>query len=147
VPLAVVTAIVTPHFSCTISTRRTSQTTTLTGHAPLASRLCVYGRQLGAFAIVLNLIIGLFYRGLLELSKSFLDPFGNRRMSASGLSADISIPTLIGEVNAGSLVWPQGASRLPFDVGQYVHTPATPELASRSDAMRGAINVEPPWQA
>ena len=40
-------------------------------------------------------------------------------MSASGLSADISITTLIGEANAGSLVWPQGTAKLPFDVGQY----------------------------
>ena len=59
-------------------------------------------------------------RGLLELSKSFLDPFGNRRVSASGLSADISISTLIGEANAGSLVWPQGANRMPFHPGEYV---------------------------
>ena len=59
-------------------------------------------------------VISLFYRGLLELSKSFLDPFGNRRVSYSGLSADISIDCLIGESNAGSLVWPQGARRLPF---------------------------------
>ena len=52
--------------------------------------------------------------GLLELSKSFLDPFGNRRVSATGLSADINVDCLLGEVNAGSLVWPQGAQRFPF---------------------------------
>jgi len=75
--------------------------------------------KLGAFSVLLNPIIALFYRGLLELSKSFLDPFGNRRVSASGLSADISIATLIGEANAGSIVWPQGAALMPFDVGQY----------------------------
>ena len=76
--------------------------------------------RLGVFAVVLNSVIALFYRGLLELSKSFLDPFGNRRVSTSGLSADIGISTLIGEANAGSLVWPQGAASMPFDVGQYV---------------------------
>ena len=70
--------------------------------------------KLGAFAAPLNGIIALFYRGLLELSKSFLDPFGNRRVSDSSLSADIGIATLIGETNAGSIVWPQGAERLPF---------------------------------
>ena len=42
-------------------------------------------------------------------------PFGNRRVSDSGLSADIGIGTLIGETNAGSLVWPQGAEHMPFD--------------------------------
>jgi hypothetical protein len=61
-------------------------------------------------------VTALFYRGLLELSKSFLDPFGNRRVSLSGLSADISIATLIGETNAGSLVWPRGMLQLPFNL-------------------------------
>ena len=56
----------------------------------------------------------LFYRGLLELSKSFLDPFGNRRVSLTGLSADINVDCLLGEVNVGSLVWPQGAKSFPF---------------------------------
>lgn len=60
-------------------------------------------------------LFALFYRGLLELSKSFLDPFGNRRVSISGLSADISVDCLLGEANAGSLVWPQGAKKFPFD--------------------------------
>ena len=40
--------------------------------------------RLGAFTIVLGPLIVLFYRGLLELSKSFLDPFGNRRVSTTG---------------------------------------------------------------
>ena len=52
---------------------------------------------------------------LLELSKCFLDPFGNRRMSSTDLSADISVDTLLGESNAGSLVWPRAAVELPFD--------------------------------
>ena len=71
--------------------------------------------HLGIFAIPMTGVMALFYRGLLELSKSFLDPFGNRRVSFSGLSADISVDCLIGETNAGSLVWPQAAKRLPFD--------------------------------
>ena len=74
-------------------------------------------------------IIALFYRGLLELSKSFLDPFGNRRVSDSGLSADIGIATLIGETNAGSLVWPQGAEVMPFDF-------PSASLPDLSDAVR-----------
>ena len=59
-------------------------------------------------------LLALFFRGLLELSKSFLDPFGNRRVSTTDLSAEINIDTLIGEANAGSLVWPLGAQRMPF---------------------------------
>jgi len=71
--------------------------------------------KLGAFAVLINGVIALFYRGLLELSKSFLDPFGNRRVSSTSLSADIRIDTLIGEINAGSIIWPKGVERLPFD--------------------------------
>ncbi|KAL1529503.1 hypothetical protein AB1Y20_000449 [Prymnesium parvum] len=71
--------------------------------------------NLGCFSIPMTGLFALFYRGLLELSKSFLDPFGNRRVSISGLSADINIDCLIGETNAGSLVWPQGAKLVPFD--------------------------------
>jgi predicted membrane chloride channel (bestrophin family) len=71
--------------------------------------------NLGFFAIPMTGLFTLFYRGLLELSKSFLDPFGNRRVSYSGLSSDISIDCLIGESNAGSLIWPQGALKLPFN--------------------------------
>lgn len=71
--------------------------------------------NLGCFAIPMTGLFALFYRGLLELSKSFLDPFGNRRVSISGLSADISVDCLLGEANAGSLVWPQGAKKFPFD--------------------------------
>jgi len=71
--------------------------------------------NLGCFSIPMTGVISLFYRGLLELSKSFLDPFGNRRVSYSGLSSDISIDCLVGETNVGSLVWPQGTQKLPFD--------------------------------
>ncbi len=78
--------------------------------------------RLGLFSVPMTGVIALFYRGLLELSKSFLDPFGNRRVSLSGLSADIGIATLMGESNAGSLIWPQGVQSLPFDVG----APAAP---------------------
>jgi len=71
--------------------------------------------NLGCFAIPMTGLFALFYRGLLELSKSFLDPFGNRRVSISGLSADISIDCLLGESNAGSIVWPQGAQVFPWE--------------------------------
>mgnify|MGYP002632231392 CR=1 FL=1 len=52
--------------------------------------------NLGWFAIPMTGLFTLFYRGLLELSKSFLDPFGNRRVSFTGLSADINVDCLIG---------------------------------------------------
>ena len=80
--------------------------------------------HLGVFSIPMTGVIALFYRGLLELSKSFLDPFGNRRVSYSGLSSDISIDCLIGEVNAGSLLWPAGAKHYPFDNKLYAPRPS-----------------------
>lgn len=73
--------------------------------------------HLGVISIPMTGIISLFYRGLLELSKSFLDPFGNRRVSFSGLTSDINIDCLIGESNAGSLIWPQAATKMPFGKG------------------------------
>ena len=72
--------------------------------------------HLGVLSVPMAGIISIFYRGLLELSKSFLDPFGNRRVSYSGLTSDISVDTLIGESNAGSLIWPQAAKTMPFDM-------------------------------
>ena len=69
----------------------------------------------GVVSIPMTGVLTLFYRGLLELSKSFLDPFGNRRVSFTSLTSDIHIDCLIGESNAGSLVWPQGAQRFPID--------------------------------
>ena len=63
------------------------------------------------------LLLSLARIGLLELSKSFLDPFGNRRVSFSGLTSDINIDCLIGESNAGSLIWPQAATKMPFGKG------------------------------
>lgn len=71
--------------------------------------------NLGWFAIPMTGLFTLFYRGLLELSKSFLDPFGNRRVSFTGLSAEVNVDCLIGESNAGSLIWPHGAKQMPFD--------------------------------
>ena len=69
---------------------------------------------MGELSIFLSAILALFYRGFLSLSKSFLDPFGNRRVSTTDLSAEINIDTILGEANAGSLVWPAGAQRTPF---------------------------------
>jgi len=71
--------------------------------------------KMGVFSIFVTGVITLFYRGLLELSKSLLDPFGNKRVSDKYFAADINIDVLIAESNAGSLLFAQGASALPFD--------------------------------
>jgi len=82
----------------------------------------------GAFSIFLTGVMTLFYRGLLELSKSFLDPFGNKRVSSKFMAADLEVDVLLAESNAGSLVWPQGAAKLPFVTGKTMQQPP------RSDA-------------
>ena len=71
--------------------------------------------RLGVVSMVAGPLLVLFYRGLLELSKSFLDPFGNRRMSVKDFGSDINIDTLIGESNAATLVWPRAAGVFPFN--------------------------------
>ena len=65
--------------------------------------------RVGALAIVLSGILGLFYRGLLELSKSFLDPFGN----AGSIGQNLQIDCLVGETNYNSVRWTEGLSTLP----------------------------------
>jgi hypothetical protein len=45
----------------------------------------------------------LFYRGLLELSKSFLDPFGNRRVSFTGLSAEVNVDCMSARLEPAAL--------------------------------------------
>ena len=50
---------------------------------------------------------------LLELSKSFLDPFGNE--GSDGQEEFIRTDTLLAECNSASTRWWRGAERLPFD--------------------------------
>ena len=75
--------------------------------APLA----LYPR-LGLLAAPLAGMATVFYRGFLELSKSFLDPFGND----DSLSENLQVDCLVTEINNGSERWTNGARKLPFDV-------------------------------
>ena len=65
---------------------------------------------MGALAVPLSGILTLFYEGMLELSKSFLDPFGNEDSKAQNIRTD----TLLAESNAGSTRWARMAERMPF---------------------------------
>ena len=66
--------------------------------------------KLGVLTVLLSCILVIFYRGFLQLSKSFLDPFGN----GDSLTENFSIDCLIAETNAGSVRWLNAASELPF---------------------------------
>jgi hypothetical protein len=70
--------------------------------------------QAGALCVPLSGLLTLFYRGLLELSKSFLDPFGNEGSEAQNVQTDV----LIAEVNAGVPRWTAGAEELPYKHGK-----------------------------
>ena len=52
--------------------------------------------KVGAWSIYLAGVLTLFYKGLLEMSKSFLDPFGNENF----LEENIQIDVLLGESNS-----------------------------------------------
>ena len=57
--------------------------------------------KVGALAVPLSGILTLFYEGLLNLAKSFIDPLDNERVHRGGICID----TLIAESNAGAVRW------------------------------------------
>ena len=57
-------------------------------------------------------VLTLFYSGLLDLAKIFLDPLDNSQLFNDSVNCDIGV--LIRQVNAGSKRWKQGAAMLPF---------------------------------
>jgi len=73
--------------------------------------------QVGSLCVPLSGLLVIFFRGLLNLSKALLDPFGNafRRQSKFSYKQTILTDALISEVNAASTRWWRGAERLPFD--------------------------------
>ena len=66
--------------------------------------------KLGVLTVLLSPILVIFYRGFLQLSKSFLDPFGNE----DSISENFSISCLLCETNAGSRRWYSAIEGLPF---------------------------------
>lgn len=66
--------------------------------------------KLGVLTVLLSPILVVFYRGFLQLSKSFLDPFGNE----DSVSENFSLSCLLCETNAGSTRWFSAIEGLPF---------------------------------
>jgi len=71
--------------------------------------------KLGVLSVMLSGCLAIFYRGFLELSKSFLDPFGNDDMLGVDAPENFDISCLLCETNAGSVRWLNGILELPFD--------------------------------
>lgn len=57
-------------------------------------------RQVGVLCVPLSGLLTIFFRGLLNLSKTFLDPFGNAYGGSREARATIMTDALISEVNA-----------------------------------------------
>jgi len=68
---------------------------------------------LGDKSILCVGIITLFYSGLLDLAKVFLDPLNNENYSRNSIYMDLGV--LIRESNAGSTRWKKGGAKLPFE--------------------------------
>mmetsp|Transcript_13419 Transcript_13419/g.29141 ORF Transcript_13419/g.29141 Transcript_13419/m.29141 type:complete len:563 (+) Transcript_13419:83-1771(+) len=67
---------------------------------------------LGDKSILCVGIITLFYTGLLDLAKIFLDPLNNEGYYRNSIYMDLGV--LIRESNAGSTRWKNGGAQLPF---------------------------------
>jgi predicted membrane chloride channel (bestrophin family) len=66
--------------------------------------------SLGSLSIPLCGLLALFFKGLLELSKSFLDPFGNEGFPGQNIRVDV----LVSEMNFGTTTrWVKAAEYLP----------------------------------
>ena len=69
--------------------------------------------KMGTFNIFSTVLITLFFKGLLELSKSFLDPFGREGYRAHNIRVDV----LVSEMNFGaSSRWTNAGDALPSDL-------------------------------
>lgn len=81
---------------------------TLTFLAPLALYV-----KMGTFNIISTGLLTLFFKGLLELSKSFLDPFGREGYRAHNIRVDV----LVSEMNFGaSSRWINAGDALPSEL-------------------------------
>ncbi|KAL7533265.1 hypothetical protein ACHAWF_004443 [Thalassiosira exigua] len=81
---------------------------TLTFLAPLALYV-----KMGTFNIIASGLLTLFFKGLLELSKSFLDPFGREGYQAHNIRVDV----LVSEMNFGaSSRWIDAGDAMPSEL-------------------------------
>ena len=76
--------------------------------------------DLGSLSIPLTGLLTLFYKGLLELSKSFLDPFGVEGFPGQNIRVDV----LVSELNFGAARrWTKAAQAFPEPPGPLRRTP------------------------
>ena len=69
--------------------------------------------KMGTFNIMSTALLTFFFKGLLELSKSFLDPFGREGYRAHNIRVDV----LVSEMNFGAGIrWVAAGDALPSDL-------------------------------
>jgi hypothetical protein len=68
--------------------------------------------DMGAWSVISVGLLTLFYTGMMDLAKIFLDPLNNEGYSRSAIYMDLGV--LIRESNAGSTRWFNSASQLPW---------------------------------
>jgi len=85
--------------------------------------------KMGAFNIVSTALLTLFFKGLLELSKSFLDPFGTEGYKSHNIRVDV----LVSELNFG-------AARRWIDSGDALPSQAFDEKPSYIEGDLGSLS-------
>jgi len=59
-------------------------------------------------------MITLFYSGLLDLAKIFLDPLNNQQYSSSAMNMGMDLGVLTRESNASSSHFKENGAKIPF---------------------------------
>ena len=88
----------------------------LTDSLVILSPLAIYP-ELGTLSIPATMLLCYFFKGQLELSKSFLDPFGNESVTKG---QNLRVDVLVSELNFGANSrWQQAGAALPFNEFDY----------------------------
>mmetsp|Transcript_3993 Transcript_3993/g.10102 ORF Transcript_3993/g.10102 Transcript_3993/m.10102 type:complete len:633 (-) Transcript_3993:456-2354(-) len=113
---------------------------TLTFLAPLALYV-----KMGTFNIVSSALLTLFFKGLLELSKSFLDPFGREGYRAHNIRVDV----LVSEMNFGaSSRWIDAGDALPSELlvrDEPIESTPAGQPPQSSDSQDDSVKLERNW--
>ena len=72
--------------------------------------------DLGVYSIFCVGLVTLFYTGLLDLAKVFLDPLDNQSFRKSSINLGIDLGVLTRESNAGSIHFKKSGAHLPFEL-------------------------------
>jgi predicted membrane chloride channel (bestrophin family) len=71
---------------------------------------------LGIYSVFCVGILTLFYTGLMDLAKIFLDPLDNESYTKNSINLGMDLGVLTRESNAGSTLWKKSGQRLPFEI-------------------------------